>query len=99
MATAALGLVLHFGIAYLWTAVYYLGYRRSASLQRLTSTRSGALLVGAALGVIWLVMDLVVLPLSAARPTPPSSPFFWILLLGHAVVVGSPIALLVRSRR
>jgi len=53
---------------------------------------------GLLLGVlIWLVMDLIVLPLSRARPTPVLSGRFVLNLVAHAVLVGLPIALLIRG--
>jgi hypothetical protein len=41
-------------------------------------------------------MDLIVLPLSRARATPVGSPFFFINLAQHALVLGPPIVLLLR---
>ena len=60
------------------------------------ATRRGAVLVGLAYGAaVWLLMDGVVLPLSRARVTPLSAPWFWIQLATHPFVVGLPIALIV----
>jgi len=44
--------------------------------------------------VVWLLMDGVVLPLSRARVTPVTAPWFWIQLATHPFVVGLPIALI-----
>lgn len=41
--------------------------------------------------LVWLLMDGVVLPLSQARVTPPTAPWFWLQLLTHPLVVGLPI--------
>jgi hypothetical protein len=98
IATALLGLALHFVIAYGWTTVYLLVYRRWAALRRLTRTDRGAIIVGAIVGAcIWLAMDFLVIPLSRARPTPVLSGMFLTMLIGHMVVVGQPIALIVRD--
>jgi hypothetical protein len=61
-------------------------------------TQTGAVLAGLAFGMlVWVVMDLVVLKLSRTGSLPPSHPRFWINLAQHAVMVGLPIALIVRD--
>ena len=60
------------------------------------TSRRGTVLVGLAYGAaVWLLMDGVVLPLSRARVTPLTAPWFWIQLATHPFVVGLPIALVV----
>ncbi len=60
VATAGLGVAIHFAIAGVFAAVYY-----AASL-RVEALRTHAVPFGIAYGaVIWVLMDLVVLPLSA----------------------------------
>jgi hypothetical protein len=86
-----LGLLIHVGVAYAWTAAYALACSRWAGLRRFVTGASKAVTVGAGLGVlIWLAMDLIVVPLSRARPTPPLSTMFFILLAWHTVGVGMP---------
>ena len=100
--TVALGLVLHCAVACGWTVVYAALRARSAWLRQLTARTRGALMAGALFGVlVWLAMDLLVVPLSRASATPLRSPLFAILLAWHAVGVGIPLALIVRepSRR
>lgn len=89
---AALGLVSHFFIATVVTAVYYAASRKLPVLVR------RAWRCGAVYGVaVWLFMNLVVLPLSAV-------PFKFTFRLGpvitavliHIFCVGLPIALTVR---
>jgi len=91
-ATAALGLVLHFFIATTATAVYY------AASRKLKVLVDQAIVCGLAYGIpVYLVMNLVVLPLSAV-------PFKISYALGNVVTdasilmlcVGLPIALVVR---
>lgn len=97
-ATVVLGLALHFAVAFGWTFVYAALRATSARLRELTATTRGALVTGAAFGVfIWLAMDLLVLPLSRASPTPFWSPLFVILLTWHALGVGIPLALILRE--
>ena len=85
--TAALGMFLHFFIATTAAAVYF-----GASL-RLGWLVHRAVPSGLAFGVaVYFFMREMVLPLSAAR----RGPFAWTGLIGHALLVGLPIALIVR---
>lgn len=85
--TAALGMLLHFFIATTAAAVYF-----GASL-RLRWLVRRAVPSGLAFGVaVYFFMREIVLPLSAAR----RGPFAWTGLVGHALLVGLPIALIVR---
>lgn len=93
--TAVLGLALHSMIALVWTLIFFLLTTRLQGLRRLVSTMRGRVLAGLAWGpIIWLLMDFVVLPLSRARPTPTSSPTFYINLLQHALMIGLPMAVM-----
>jgi uncharacterized membrane protein YagU involved in acid resistance len=89
--TAALGLGLHYFIATSMSVVYYLVARRWALLwQR-------ALRYGGAYGLLlYVIMNYVVLPLSAAGPS--SKNALWIVLsvLVHICLIGIPIALFAR---
>lgn len=87
--TAALGLFLHFVIAFGAAAVFYVLSLRIRALWR------RPLITGAAYGlVVYAVMNFVVLPLSAFadRPFQVNAPFFN-LIFAHIVCVGWPIAL------
>jgi hypothetical protein len=91
-STAALGIFLHFVIAFLVAATYFVGTRITDFLVR------RPVISGLAFGVIAnFVMQYVVIPLSAAGgPTP--APFRWPVFLngviGHAFLVGLPVALI-----
>lgn len=89
-ATATLGLALHFAIAFVLVAVFYAASRRLAFLRR------QAALSGVLYGlVVYGVMNLIVLPLSAARPRHSLSGD--LIQIGiHMFVIGLPTALLVR---
>jgi hypothetical protein len=91
LVTALLGLVCHFVIAMLWAAIYFAMSRRVAFLL------DHAVVSGAIYGVIiYLVMNLVVIPLSAIGPRP-FSPSAAIVAAAILVpCVGLPIALIVR---
>ena len=98
LPAAALGAVLHVTIAYAWTCAFFVAVRAWGGLRRAVRTTAGATIVGLVLGMfIWTVMDLVVLKLSRAHSLPPSNPRFWINLAQHAVMIGLPIALIVRD--
>jgi hypothetical protein len=92
--TAAIGLVLHFFIATVWTTIYY------AASRKLTFLVSQPLLSGVLYGVIvYSFMNFVVIPLSAIprRLTPPPLSG---RLIGLAVIIfciGIPIAFIVRK--
>jgi hypothetical protein len=95
--TAALGLFLHFCVALGWSAVWAVIYEHSSSLRRTVSTTSRALAVGALYGAaIWLAMELVVLPLTHAKPGPLFTVSGMFVMLAHLLVIGPPIVLVVR---
>ena len=99
-ATALVGVLMHVGVAFGWSAVFLLLHTRSAALRRAAAARGGVLRVAAAYGPsVWLVMSLVVIPLLTGRP--PSITYrWWIQLVGHAPFVGLPIvASIVPGRR
>jgi hypothetical protein len=92
LATAALGAVLHFLIAFTAAAVYYAASRKLGFLVR--QAVPFGLLYGV---VVYSVMNFVVLPLSAfpGKGAPPLD----VMIPGivaHMLVVGLPIALAVR---
>jgi hypothetical protein len=90
LATAALGLALHFVIACGAAAVYYAASRRWSGLNR------RPVVSGLAYGVVvWLVMNYVVVPLSAIGRWPTLTPLAAIIIGVHMVCVGLPIALVV----
>jgi hypothetical protein len=86
-ATAALGALLHFAIAFTAAAVYYAAARRMHWLLR--HPVLAGLLYGSA---VHLFMQFVVLPLSAVRSTPFQLDQFLIGLGIHMLFVGMPIS-------
>ena len=88
-ATAALGLGLHFFIAFTAAAVFYAASRQLPALLR------HALIWGALYGVaVYFFMNRVVVPLSRLPPRPATTSVTMILI--HILCVGLPIALLIR---
>jgi uncharacterized membrane protein YagU involved in acid resistance len=92
LATAALGTVLHFIIAFGAAAVYYVASRKLGFLVR------QAVVCGLLYGVaVYVVMNFVVVPLSATPPrgVPPLAAMI-VPVIGHMLLIGLPIALAVR---
>jgi uncharacterized sodium:solute symporter family permease YidK len=89
--TALLGVLLHFCVAFGWSAVFLFLYNRSARIREVLRSRYGVLKVASVYGpFIWLVMSVVVIPLFLHRP-PIIRPRWWVQLIGHIPFVGLPI--------
>lgn len=91
VTTAAIGVLMHVGIAFGWSAVFLILFTRSARIRRAAAGPVGIVKVAAVYGpVVWLVMSLAVIPLLVQRP--PAINFrWWIQLAGHVPFVGVPI--------
>ena len=88
--TAALGVFLHFLIAFAWAALYY------AASRRWTVLIENPVTYGALYGVaVHLVMNWIVLPLSRVPKREFSVKAFLIQLIIHILFVGLPIARIV----
>jgi hypothetical protein len=89
----SLGLALHYVIACGAATVYYLASRRLGFL------REHAVVCGVFYGIaVWLVMSLVVVPLSALHTMGPFE--YWSMVQGlvvHMLLVGLPIAFAVKK--
>ncbi len=91
IGTAALGLALHFFIALMMSAAYYMLARTWPLL------RQRPWVCGAIYGlVLYGLMTYVVVPLSAAGPGPKDPLWIALSILAHTLLVGIPIALFVR---
>ena len=94
LATALLDGVLHYFIAFVIVAVYYLASRRAPVLLR------HAVALGMLYGIgVYFVMSYVVIPLSAASQGAFSWAVFLNGILVHAFGVGLPAALFARAAR
>jgi uncharacterized membrane protein YagU involved in acid resistance len=90
--SAALGLILHFSIAFVWAVLFFLASRKLALLTRHPVVCG--VLYGA---IIYLVMYCIVLPNSAYHSRLPNElQSIVINLLGHMILIGLPISLLIR---
>lgn len=91
LATALLGLLCHFVIAFGAATVYFVASRTIPFLVQY------AIVCGALYGVaVYFIMNRVVLPLSAAAKRPSSLKLMIIGVVIHIFCVGLPIALSVR---
>lgn len=89
--TALLGVLMHFCVAFGWSAVFLFVVMRSSWVRRVVSSPSGVVGIAALYGpFIWLVMSLVVIPVLLHRP-PVITSRWWIQLIGHFPFVGLPI--------
>lgn len=91
-ATAALGLALHFVIAFIITCIFFAAAARQPVLT------GHPIVVGALYGAIaYAVMNYVVVPFSRIGPRPtPATPVWVSGLLVHMFLIGVPIALAAR---
>jgi uncharacterized membrane protein YagU involved in acid resistance len=88
LATAGLGVLLHFLIAFSAAAVYVLASRWLEFL------RTHAVACGLLFGVaVYFFMNYLVLPQSSVAPSAFSWPMFLNGVIGHALFVGLPISL------
>jgi len=86
-----IGILMHFGVAFGWSAVFLFLVLRSAWLRRVLASRFGVVKVAAVYGpFIWLVMSMAVIPLLLHRP-PMINFRWWVQLIGHFPFVGLPI--------
>src|SRR5476649_554868 len=89
--TVAIGLLMHFSVAFSWSTVFLLLTLSSSWLRGVLTSTSGVIAVAAVYGpLIWIVMSLVVIPLFTHRP-PVINIRWWVQLVGHAPFVGLPI--------
>ena len=86
-----LGLVMHFGVAFSWSAIFLVLVTRSHKLRAILDSPYGVLKVAAVYGpFIWVFMSFVFIPLFTHRL--PTVTLNWgIQLVGHILFVGLPL--------
>lgn len=91
-ATAFLGVLFHLIISFVIAGVFILSAERIPVLRR--NLIVGSLLYGFG---VYIVMHLIVTPLSATPPLPaPTTPWLIETILEHILLVGLPLGILVR---
>lgn len=92
IATALIGVLFHFLISFSVAGVFMLSADRISLLRRYPVV--GSLLYGFG---VFMVMTMIVIPLSATPPLPaPTTPQLIMNILDHILVVGLPLGILVR---
>jgi hypothetical protein len=87
VATAGLGVLVHFSIALVVAAIYLLVSRGIPALR--SRWVMFGLLYGAA---VWAVMNLAIVPLTAVAPSHVTTAALLNGIVGHALFVGLPVA-------
>src|SRR5215475_3551291 len=89
--TFAIGVLMHFGVAFGWSVVFLLIVRRARWIRRLLNSPYGVVKVASLYGpFIWMVMSLAVIPILLQRP-PAINIRWFVQLIGHIPFVGIPI--------
>jgi uncharacterized membrane protein YagU involved in acid resistance len=91
LAIALLGLIIHFLISFVVAGVFILSADRISLLRH--NVIFGSLLYGVG---VFIVLYVVILPLSAAPPVPLQTMDVIELILEHVLVIGLPLGLFVR---
>jgi hypothetical protein len=91
LAAAGLGTIIHFGLAYGFTAAFVLAWTRIQAIRR--SWAVAGLAWGAA---VWAFMNLLVLPLSRVSSSPITALAAIHGVVGHALFVGLAAAIVAR---
>ena len=93
----ALGVLIHLGVAFGWSAVFLFLVLRLPWVRGLLASRYGVVKVAALYGpFVWMVMSLAVIPILVHRP-PTIGTRWWIQLIGHIPFVGVPIVASARA--
>jgi hypothetical protein len=93
--TAALGVLMHFGVALGWSAVFLLIVAGSSWIRSAIASPLGVIGIAAVYGpLIWIAMSLVIVPMFTHRP-PAINIRWWVQLVGHFPFVGLPIVAMI----
>ena len=91
LATALLGAVLEFLMTFIIAGIFILSAYQIPLLRRYVIV--GSLLYGVG---VFIVMTFIVLPLSAAPPSPLTVPQIIETIIEHILLIGLPLGILVR---
>jgi hypothetical protein len=89
--TFAIGVLMHFGVAFGWSVVFLSIVKRAPRIYSVLNSPFGVVKVASLYGpFIWMVMSLAVIPILLQRP--PAINIRWLVqLIGHIPFVGIPI--------
>lgn len=89
--TALIGVLMHFGVAFTWSAVFLVLVMRWGRVRQVLASPWGVLKVAAVYGpFIWLMMSLVVIPAFTGR-LPTLTSRWWVNFFGHIPFVAVPM--------
>jgi hypothetical protein len=89
--TAAIGLAMHFGVAFAWSGVFLVLVLAAPWLRALIASPPGVIAVASIYGpIVWMVMSLALIPLFTQRP-PAINLRWWVQFVGHIPFVALPI--------
>ena len=96
--TAAIGVLMHLGVAFGWSVVFLVLATNSARLRTLLGRRYGVVTAASLYGpFVWMTMSLAIIPLLVHRP-PTINIRWWVQFVGHAPFVGLPIVASIAPR-
>jgi hypothetical protein len=88
---ALVGVLMHFGVAFGWSAVFAWLVSRAAWMRRALGSPGGMAAAASLYGpFIWVVMSLAIVPALLHRP-PAITVRWWVQFFGHIPFVGFPI--------
>ncbi len=91
------GILIHFLVAFTWTAVLVALVKFSPMLRNVLPSFTGAIGVALVYGpFIWVAMSLAVIPALSHRDVPVNTRW-WIQLAGHFLFVGLPMVMAMRT--
>ena len=89
--TAVVGVLMHVGVAFGWSAVFLLLVSRLPAIRRVVASPNGVARTAALYGpFVWMVMSLAVIPALMHR-APAITIRWWIQFFGHIPFVAVPI--------
>lgn len=90
-STALFGLLMHFSVAFWWSAVFLFLLLRSSWVRDVLASPYGVIKIACLYGpFIWSAMSLMVIPVLAHR-APSVTPRWFIQFFGHIIFVALPI--------
>ncbi|MFN8571394.1 MAG: hypothetical protein U0132_05005 [Gemmatimonadaceae bacterium] len=96
--TAAIGLLMHFGVAFTWSGIFLMLADQAKPLQSVLRSPYGLFKVAAVWGpLVWITMSCLVIPVVAHR-APVFNTRWWVQFFGHMVFVGLPMVWMIARR-
>jgi hypothetical protein len=90
-STAAIGILMHFGVAMAWSLIFAIVALRISWVANLLRSRWGIVKTAALYGpLVWMVMSLAIIPALTHRP-PAITARWWTQFFGHMLFVGLPV--------